>query len=56
MPTNDTDYTQSVELAYLALMKGETDEARRQFQHLAEHFGTLWIGRVARERLAAMDD
>ncbi|MBT3266286.1 carbon-nitrogen hydrolase family protein [Candidatus Poribacteria bacterium] len=36
--------------------EGETDEARRQFQHLAEHFGTLWIGRVARERLAAMDD
>jgi len=35
MPTNDTDYTQSVELAYLALMKGETDEALEHCQAAA---------------------
>jgi predicted amidohydrolase len=35
---------------------GKTAEAQRAFQLLADHFGTLWIGRVARERLAAMLD
>ena len=27
MPTDDKDYTQSVDLAYLAIMKGEIEEA-----------------------------
>ncbi len=36
--------------------KGEHEEARRRFEHLSERFRTLWIGRVARERLDAMDD
>ncbi len=34
--------------------EGKTEEARQAFERLAEHFGTLWIGRVARERLATM--
>ena len=34
------------------LSEGRVEEARRRFTELSEHFGTLWIGRVARERLA----
>jgi len=34
------------------LREGKRDEAKRRFEYLSEHFGTLWIGRVARERLA----
>jgi len=33
---------------------GKTAEATRAFQELSDHFGTLWIGRVARERLEAV--
>lgn len=33
------------------LAEGRVQEARRRFEELAEHFGTLWIGRAARERL-----
>lgn len=36
--------------------QGDTDEARRRFQRLSERFTTLWIGRVARERLSSMCD
>lgn len=33
------------------LAEGRIEDARRRFEELAEHFGTLWIGRVSRERL-----
>jgi predicted amidohydrolase len=33
------------------LAEGRIEEARRRFEELSEHFGTLWIGRASRERL-----
>jgi predicted amidohydrolase len=33
------------------LAEGKVEAARKRFQELAERFGTLWIGRAARERL-----
>ena len=33
------------------LAEGRREEARRQFEDLAERFGTTWIGRASRERL-----
>ena len=36
------------------LREGETEQARRRFGELSEHYGTTWIGRAARERLVAM--
>ncbi len=33
------------------LAAGRTEEARACFEELAAHFGTIWIGRVSRERL-----
>ena len=35
---------------------GKTEDARRRFEGLSARFGTLWIGRVSRERLVAMND
>ena len=37
------------------LSEGRTEEARTRFEELSEHFGTIWIGRAARERLSKMD-
>ena len=37
------------------LAEGHVEDARRRFEELAEHFGTLWIGRVARSRTAARE-
>jgi hypothetical protein len=38
-----------------ALLKaGKAEEARARFEALSERFGTTWIGRVSRERLAAL--
>jgi predicted amidohydrolase len=34
------------------LAEGKVEEAHRRFEELAAHFGTLWIGRASRERLA----
>ena len=34
------------------LAEGKVTEARVRFEQLSEHFGTLWIGRVSRDRLA----
>ena len=34
---------------------GRTEEARQRFEELAERFGTIWIGRASRERLAALE-
>lgn len=33
------------------LAEGRIEEARRRFEELSAHFGTLWIGRAAREQL-----
>jgi len=33
------------------LGEGRTEEARKRFEELAEHFGTTWIGRASRDRL-----
>jgi len=33
------------------LSEGKVKEAKRRFEALSEHFGTLWIGRASRERL-----
>ena len=33
------------------LGEGKVEEGKRRFEELAEHFGTLWIGRASRERL-----
>jgi len=38
------------------LAEGRVGEARRRFEELAEHFGTLWIGRVSRERLKRIQE
>lgn len=35
--------------------QGRRAEARQRFEELAERFGTVWIGRVSLERLAALD-
>ena len=31
--------------------EGKIEEARRRYEELSEHFGTLWMGRVSRDRL-----
>jgi len=31
--------------------EGKIEEARQRFEELSEHFGTIWIGRVSRDRL-----
>jgi len=31
--------------------EGKIEEARRRFEELSEHFGTIWIGRASRDRL-----
>jgi len=36
------------------LSEGKTEEAKKRFEELAEHFGTAWIGRASRERLKRM--
>ena len=36
------------------LAEGKAESARRRFESLSEHFGTLWIGRASRERLKRM--
>ena len=36
------------------LAEGKTEVARIRFEELATHFGSLWIGRASRERLAAI--
>jgi predicted amidohydrolase len=33
------------------LAEGRVEEAKRRWEELSEHFGTLWIGRAARDRL-----
>jgi len=38
------------------LAEGRVEDARRRFGELAEHFGTLWIGRVARDRLTKLQE
>ena len=35
---------------------GKAEEARARFEELSEHFGTIWIGRSARQRLKEMDE
>jgi len=37
------------------LAEGRMDEARQRFEELSARFGTLWIGRAARERLEKID-
>ncbi len=37
------------------MQEGKMEEGRQRFEELAEHFGTIWIGRVARERLVKID-
>lgn len=36
------------------LKEGKTEESRARFEQLATRFGTTWIGRVSRERLAKL--
>ncbi len=33
------------------LSEGKIEDARRRFEELSRHFGTIWIGRVSRDRL-----
>jgi len=35
--------------------QGQTALARQRFTELAQHFGSVWIGRVAQERLACIE-
>ena len=35
--------------------QGQTALARQRFTELAQHFGSVWIGRVARQRLACIE-
>lgn len=36
--------------------EGKMEKARQRFEELAEHFGTIWIGRAAREWLAKIGE
>ncbi len=38
------------------LSQGKIEEARRRFEELSRHFGTIWIGRVSRDRLKDIND
>jgi len=38
------------------LSEGKVQEARRRFEDLSEHFGTIWIGRASRDRLKKISE
>ena len=38
------------------MQEGRIEEARQRFEELAEHFGTIWIGRAACEQLAKIGE
>ncbi|MFC1717965.1 carbon-nitrogen hydrolase family protein [Candidatus Poribacteria bacterium] len=35
--------------------EGKIEEARQRYEELSEHFGTIWMGRVSRERLRDLE-